>query len=131
MSNAEYVWGTGRRKTSVARVRMKEGKGEIVVNGRPVDQFFPSINHKEQIMAPLLATNTNDKYDIVANVNGGGTNGQAGAVLLGISRALLKLIPNVQEKLRSGGYLTRDSRMKERKKYGKRKARASYQFSKR
>ncbi len=127
----EYVWGTGRRKTSVARVRIRPGKGNIVCNNRPIDVYFPVDRHRVDICAPLEATNVAKGYDVWANINGGGITGQAGAVRLGIARALLKAQPELEEILRHGGYLTRDSRMVERKKYGQRKARRRFQFSKR
>jgi len=127
----EYAWGTGRRKTSVARVRLRAGTGVIIVNGRPWDEYFPVLSHRVAIMAPLEAAGAESRYDIFANINGGGPTGQAGALLLGIARALLKVEPEQDEALRAGGFLTRDGRMVERKKYGQRKARRKYQFSKR
>lgn len=127
----EFYWGTGRRKTSVARVRIKEGEGQIIINQHPIEKYFPTITQREMVLQLLQATNTAGKYTILVNVKGGGISGQAGAVVLGIARALLKAAPPVEEKLRAHGFLTRDSRMKERKKYGRRAARASFQFSKR
>ena len=126
-----YTWGTGRRKTSVARVRIASGSGQIVVNGRPFETYFPVDQHRVDARAPLEAVNAGSRYDIWVNVSGGGITGQAGAVRLGIARALRRAEPELEELLRDGAYLTRDSRMVERKKYGQRKARRRYQFSKR
>ncbi|BBM85722.1 30S ribosomal protein S9 [Candidatus Uabimicrobium amorphum] len=131
MSEKEIIWGTGRRKTSVARVRLLSGNGKIAINGKKMDDYFPVRNHQNSVMAPLSLTGSADKYDIHVNVSGGGLTGQSGAVLLGIARALCKADAALEEKLRNHGLLTRDSRMKERKKYGRRKARKSFQFSKR
>jgi len=131
MSDSEFFWGTGRRKTSVARVRIQKGTGDIKINKHSLEEYFPVVTHRQEVLAPFLATNTMGKYDIMVNVKGGGPTGQAGAVLLGIARGLCLITPSLEEKLRANSYLTRDSRMSERKKYGKRKARASYQFSKR
>jgi len=126
-----YIWGTGRRKTSVARVRLKRGTGRIVVNKRDADEYFKLESLREAVRAPLKATKTLGKYDIFANVDGGGPSGQAGALLLGIARALLKADSSLDAPLREGGLLTRDSRMKERKKYGQKGARKRFQYSKR
>ena len=127
----DYAWGTGRRKSSVARVRIRPGNGLVTVNGRPIDDYFPVLQQRVHILAPLEATSTTSRYDVFANVSGGGGTGQAGALRLGVSRALVKAEPELSEALRAGGYLTRDGRMVERKKYGQRKARRRYQFSKR
>ena len=127
----EYAWGTGRRKTSVARVRMRVGSGVMLVNGRPLEDYFPVLSQRVHIMAPLESTGTQTRYDIFANIRGGGPTGQSGALRLGIARALVKVEPEQDEILRAGGYLTRDGRMVERKKYGQRKARRKFQFSKR
>jgi len=127
----EYIWGTGRRKTAVARVRIKSGTGLIVVNGRPFDTYFPIEQTRNHANAPLGATQTQERYDVWVNVDGGGPVGQSGAVRLGIARALRKAEPELEEALRDGGYLTRDGRMVERKKYGQAKARKRFQFSKR
>lgn len=127
----EYYWGTGRRKTSGARVRMSRGSGKITVNGRELDIFFKEDKDRSQVRAPLSATKTLGLYDCVATAEGGGITGQAGAVSLGISRALLKIDENNLPALRDAGLLTRDSRMKERKKYGLHGARRGTQFSKR
>lgn len=126
-----FVWGTGRRKRSVARVRAKYGSGRIVVNGKEFPDFFPTPQSQLTVLAPLNVTNTRDKYDIFVNVNGGGITGQSGAASLGIARALREAEPHLEGALREGGFLTRDSRMKERKKYGLRGARRACQFSKR
>ncbi len=126
-----YIWGTGRRKKSVARVRVKGGTGRITINERELNEFFPTENTQLSVTGPLLVTNTRDKYDVAVTVKGGGPTGQAGAVALGIGRALKALEPALEPTLREAGYLTRDSRMKERKKYGLRGARRAFQFSKR
>lgn len=131
MSDKEFIWGTGRRKTSVARVRIIAGSGKVQINKKSLNEYFPVTNQQNQVLAALLLTNMQDKLDIFVNVNGGGPTGQAGAILLGVARALCKKDPSMEEKLRNNGYLTRDSRMKERKKYGLRAARRSFQFSKR
>jgi small subunit ribosomal protein S9 len=122
---------TGRRKTAVARVRMKLGAGVITVNGRPVEQFFPRESLVTAIHQPLEAAGVVGRYDIQASVKGGGVSGQAGALRHGISRAIETLDPNQRPTLKRAGMLTRDARMKERKKYGQRGARARFQFSKR
>ena len=127
----DYFWGTGRRKTSVARVRIRPGSGKILVNGKPFEMFFPIDQHRVDVEAPLHATEAHRKYDIFANIKGGGITGQAGAMRLGIARALKNAEPELEEALREGDFLTRDSRMVERKKYGQRKARRRFQFSKR
>ncbi len=126
-----YYWGTGRRKTSVARVRIRHGKGAILVNGRDVDEFFTNERDKNAVRAPLKAARVLTRYDVFANVRGGGISGQAGAVVLGIARALKTADSTLDPILRAGGYLTRDSREVERKKYGRKKARKGPQYSKR
>ena len=123
--------GTGRRKTSVARVYLRNGNGEIVVNGKSVDAYFANPEHVFTVKQPLVATASEGKFDILINVVGGGLNGQAAACLHGLSRALTQVDPNCRTSLKSNGYLTRDSRMVERKKYGQRGARRRFQFSKR
>jgi len=123
--------GTGRRKSSVARVRIKEGDGKLSINGRSLDGYFQIERDRNNVEAPLRATESSGKVDVWVRVQGGGTTGQAGAIVLGIARALQAMDPNLHEKLAEGGYLTRDSRMVERKKYGYKKARKSFQFSKR
>lgn len=123
--------GTGRRKTSVARVRIKPGSGAIVINNRTLAEFFRLERDRLVVESPLRATDMLDKVDVWVRVEGGGTTGQAGAILLGISRALEALNPSFHPPLGEGGFLTRDPRMVERKKYGFKKARRSFQFSKR
>jgi small subunit ribosomal protein S9 len=123
--------GTGRRKTSVARVRVKDGGGEIKINERPLTEYFPMERDRNHIEAPLKATGMLGKVDIWVRVQGGGPTGQAGATVLGIARALQAKDPGLHHELSGGGFLTRDGRMVERKKYGRRKARRSFQFSKR
>lgn len=123
--------GTGRRKTSVARVRLKAGNGSFVVNGRPMEEFFCIERDQVLVQAPLKAAEKLGQLDVWVRVNGGGTTGQAGAIVLGIARALEAINPNLHGALSEGGYLTRDSRMVERKKYGHKKSRRSFQFSKR
>ena len=123
--------GTGRRKTSTARVYLRQGSGEIKVNGRAISEFFPIEQQVTMIRQPLVVTDTNAKYDILINVRGGGITGQAGACRHGISRALVELDETNRPTLKANGFLTRDSRMVERKKYGQRGARRRFQFSKR
>jgi small subunit ribosomal protein S9 len=123
--------GTGRRKTSVARVRIATGSGKITVNGRAFDNYFPLETLRSTVSGPLTITGTTDKLDVKVNVTGGGPNGQAGAVRHGIARALLEFDANLRPALKAEGFLTRDSRMKERKKYGQPGARKRFQFSKR
>lgn len=122
---------TGRRKTSVARVRLLPGTGAITVNRRPLDDYFPNNVLKMIIKQPLLTTETAEKFDIYVLVDGGGPSGQAGAIRHGIARALTEYNGELRKKLKKEGFLTRDPRMKERKKYGQRGARARFQFSKR
>ena len=124
-------YGTCRRKKSIARVKLSNGNGNIVVNGKPFEEYFSIQTLQVIVKQPLVATNSSDKYDIVAKVIGGGISGQAGSVRHGIARALLDVNPDQRAILKSGGFLTRDARMKERKKYGLKKARKSPQFSKR
>lgn len=121
----------GRRKTSVARIYLRKGKGEIVVNGKSMDEYFTIGAHRDVINRPLLATDSKDKYNILINVKGGGITGQAEACLHGISRALVEVDEANKPALKSNGFLTRDSRMVERKKYGQKGARRKFQFSKR
>ncbi|MGC8763564.1 MAG: 30S ribosomal protein S9 [Acidobacteriota bacterium] len=130
MSVIQYN-GTGRRKTAVARVYLRPGKGAISVNKRPFEEYFPNPVHRMQIQIPLNLTGTADKFDILVNVQGGGISGQAGAVRHGISRALLEYNQELRPKLKAAGLLTRDAREVERKKYGHPKARKRFQFSKR
>jgi small subunit ribosomal protein S9 len=123
--------GTGRRKTSVARVRLRPGKGQITINGRDLEQYFPNVKERNQVLDPLKLTERSESVDIVIRINGGGPAGQAGACKLGIARALKLYDTTLEETLRHSGFLTRDGRMKERKKYGLRGARRGTQFSKR
>ena len=124
-------YGTGRRKSSIARVRLVEGKGTITINGKNIDEYLGTDTLKVIVRQPLTATNTTDKYDVICKVQGGGFTGQAGAIRLGIARALLEANSEYRSTLKAAGFLTRDPRMKERKKYGLKKARKAPQFSKR
>lgn len=124
-------YGTGRRKSSIARVRLVEGKGTITINGKDIDEYLGQETLKVIVRQPLTATNTTDKYDVICTVQGGGFTGQAGAIRLGVARALLEANSEYRPILKSAGFLTRDPRMKERKKYGLKKARRAPQFSKR
>ena len=130
MAAIEY-YGTGRRKTSTARVFLRPGKGLITINHREFDKFFPTDALRTQVRRPLLLTETGERFDILATVNGGGVNGQAGAVRLGIARALVEYNIELRKQLKKEGLLTSDSRIKERKKYGLAGARKRFQFSKR
>jgi small subunit ribosomal protein S9 len=124
-------YGTGKRKSSVARVYLRPGKGQITVNKRVLEEYFPSDSLKMVIKQPLQLTETSDKFDIFANIRGGGLTGQAWAMRLGISRALCEFNQELRGRLKKGGFLTRDSRIKERKKYGQPGARKRFQYSKR
>jgi len=130
MEKVQY-WGTGRRKEAVARVRLIPGEGRISINDREFENFFPNKTSRLIVEQPLGMTDTAGRFDIICRVHGGGVSGQAGAVQLGIARALLKANPELRSVLRRGGFLTRDPRMKERKKYGLHKARKAPQYSKR
>ena len=125
------AYATGKRKNAVARVWVKPGSGKIVVNTKPVEQFFARPVLRMMIQQPLVATNRNGQYDVICSVSGGGLSGQAGAVRHGLSKALTNFEPDLRSVLKRGGFLTRDSRVVERKKYGRAKARRSFQFSKR
>ena len=125
------IQATGKRKSAIARVRLKLGSGQILVNGRPMDEYFPREALQIMIRTPFDTTESLGRYDIDANLSGGGVAGQAGALRHGIARALEKLDPNQRTPLKRAGYLTRDPRKKERKKYGQKGARARFQFSKR
>ena len=127
----EFIWGTGRRKSAVARVRLSRGAGTITVNKRPFEKYFLTDDDRQSALAPLHATKALGRYDILVNTSGGGISGQAGAMKLGIARALKKIEPALESVLRAQGLLTRDPRMKERKKYGLRGARRGVQYSKR
>ena len=129
--NNPWTWGLGRRKKAIARVRLKPGSGGFVVNGRPYDEFFPTVQTKRAAEAPLVVTESGPSYDVYVRVQGGGITGQSEAVSLGIARALKTINPATFETLREHGLLTRDAREKERKKYGRRGARRGFQFSKR
>jgi small subunit ribosomal protein S9 len=122
---------TGRRKRAVARVRFRPGTGNIVVNGRPVIEYFPTATHRMILSEPLRLTSTDEVYDIDCTIDGGGVSGQAGALRHGIARALIELDPEMRPELKKAGFLTRDDRKKESKKYGLKKARKAPQYSKR
>lgn len=125
------IWGTGRRKSSVARVRVLPGSGKILINNREVDTYFSEDKDRKAVVAPLEAVGKTSAWDVLVNVRGGGASGQAGAVRMGLARALATIDESWEPTLRDAGYLTRDARRVERKKYGRRKARRSFQFSKR
>jgi small subunit ribosomal protein S9 len=127
----DFIWGTGRRKTAVARVRIRDGNGAFVVNDEEVDAYFVEEDQQFDVRAPLAATELGERVDIFVNVKGSGKSSQADAVKLGLARALKQLRPDLEGALRHDGLLTRDPRMVERKKYGHKKARKSFQFSKR
>jgi small subunit ribosomal protein S9 len=124
-------YGTGRRKTSTARVFLRPGKGDITVNHRPLEGAFPTEALRSQIKQPMLLTETADRFDVLATIAGGGVSGQAGALKLGIARALIQYNAELRQRLKQAGFLTRDARIKERKKYGQKGARKRFQFSKR
>lgn len=130
MAQIQY-WGTGRRKKAIARVRLVPGTGKIIVNGREMEEYFNSKILEMVIQQPFKITNTSNKFDVLARVHGGGISGQAGALRLGIARSLVKADSELRPVLKKGGFMTRDPRMKERKKYGLKKARRAPQFSKR
>jgi small subunit ribosomal protein S9 len=131
MSEESYVWGTGKRKCAIAQAKLSPGRGEIIVNDRPYEEAFPRIEHRHMVEHPLQATNTMGRFRIVVKVNGGGLSGQAGAVRHGIARALAKENELFKPMLRKEGLLTRDARIKERKKYGLKRARKAPQYTKR
>ncbi|CAA9382541.1 MAG: SSU ribosomal protein S9p (S16e) [uncultured Phycisphaerae bacterium] len=126
-----FVWGVGRRKSAVARVRVAPGNGRIEVNGRTLNDYFTFERDRKAIFGPLEVTNTGGKMDVLVNATGGGPSGQTGAIIMGLGRALAKYDQTLEAPLRGAGFMTRDSRMKERKKYGQRGARRRFQFSKR
>jgi small subunit ribosomal protein S9 len=126
----EY-YGTGRRKTSTARVFLRPGSGGVTINRKPIETAFPTEALRTQIRQPLVVTETGDKFDVLATIAGGGTAGQAGALRLGIARALVEYNADLRPRLKKEGFLTRDARIKERKKYGQKGARKRFQFSKR
>jgi len=131
ITKANPIWGTGRRKTAIARVRLLPGKGKLLINKREVDDYFAEERDRQSARSPLVATDQLKAYDIFVNVKGGGPTGQAEAVKLGIARALRKADPSLEPTLREARLLTRDPRMVERKKYGQKGARKRFQFSKR
>ena len=131
IGNKVYFWGTGRRKKSVARVRITAGDGKFIVNDREVDEYFKETKDRHFVRTPLIAANIAGNLDILVNVDGGGYTGQSGALVQGLGRALALYDISLRPALKEAGSLTRDSRMKERKKYGRRGARRSFQFSKR
>jgi small subunit ribosomal protein S9 len=126
-----FIWGIGRRKKATARVRIRPGDGKFIVNDREVDKFFTEDKDRSVVISPLVTAQMVKSWDVACNVNGGGFTGQAGAIALGLARALSKAVPDVEVALRNQGLLTRDARMKERKKYGQKGARKRFQFSKR
>lgn len=130
MAKIQY-WGTGRRKSAVARVRLVPGEGNIIINKRTFENFFPNRTSRLIVLQPLELTEMASRFDVFCNVHGGGVTGQAGAIQLGIARALTKIDPESRPVLRKAGFLTRDQRMTERKKYGLHKARKAPQYSKR
>ena len=127
----KFIWGTGRRKSSVARARIRKGTGKFLVNSKELSDYFGRDRDKNEAQLPLKTTNTEGQYDVYINVRGGGSTGQAGAISLGVSKALLKADELLTESLRGADLLTRDSRMKERKKCGRKGARAGFQWTKR
>jgi small subunit ribosomal protein S9 len=127
----KFTWGVGRRKSAVARVRIAPGNGKITVNGRELNDYFTFERDRKAIFGPLEVTSTGGKMDVFVNATGGGPSGQAGAIIMGLGRALAKYDSTLEVPLRGSSFLTRDSRMKERKKYGQRGARRRFQFSKR
>lgn len=131
MAELNQYWGTGRRKTAVARVKLQPGTGKIQVNHQPLERYFPSEVLRVEVRQPLVFTEQTDKFDILVNARGGGIHSQAGAARLGIARALILFDPELRPRLRQGDFLTRDPRAKERKKYGQKGARKRFQFSKR
>ena len=131
MADTMYNYGTGRRKSATARVYIKPGSGDITVNKRRFEEYFPNEMHRMIIRQPLHLTDNANKFDILVNVDGGGISGQAGAVRHGITRALMDLNPELRGRLKKAGFVTRDPRGKERKKYGQKGARKRFQFSKR
>ena len=131
MADANFFYGTGRRKEAVARVFVRPGTGKITINGREVEEYFRNVEWRNNAVEPLKFTNTADQVDVEVTAKGGGPGGQSGALRMGLSRALSLMNPELRPGLRKNGFLTRDSRMKERKKYGQKGARRRFQFSKR
>ncbi len=131
MERQSYFYGTGRRKTAIARVRVMRGNGAIIIDGMPFEERFPSLEHQHTILKPLVITENTNKYNVVVKVEGGGVSGQSGAISHGISRALAKISDDFKVTLRHNGLLTRDARAKERKKPGLKRARKAPQYTKR
>jgi small subunit ribosomal protein S9 len=131
MAEQVQYYGTGRRKSSVARVFLRPGTGKLVVNGRPLDEYFLTPAQRVEVRQPLVTSETGATFDVTSSVSGGGINGQAGALKMGIARALLEFNVELRKKLKAEGFLSRDARGKERKKYGQKGARKRFQFSKR
>ena len=131
MAELVQYYGTGRRKSSVARIFLRPGSGKFTVNGRPFEQYFVTEAQRVEARTPLVTSETSSTFDVIANVSGGGVNGQAGATKMGIARALLEFNIELRKKLKVEGFLSRDARGKERKKYGQKGARKRFQFSKR
>ena len=131
MAEQVQYYGTGRRKSSVARVFLRPGTGKLVVNGRPLDEYFLTPAQRVEVRQPLVTSETGAAFDVTSSVSGGGINGQAGALKMGIARALLEFNVELRKKLKAEGFLSRDARGKERKKYGQKGARKRFQFSKR
>jgi len=131
LAEQSYFYGTGRRKTAVAQVRLSPGSGAIIINGVPYEELFPRLEHRQVVIRPLLVTDSLSKYNAVVKVAGGGISGQSGAISHGIARALVRVDENLKPTLRKNGLLTRDSRAKERKKAGLKRARKAPQYTKR
>lgn len=131
MSTQPYFYGTGRRKTAIARVRLIPGGSEVTINGRPLDEYFQREPHRAQVLEPLRAINQVDRFGLMIKVAGGGGTGQSGAIRHGVARALVQADAETKQPLRRAGYLTRDPRAKERKKYGLKRARKAAQYTKR
>ncbi len=130
-AGVQFIWGTGRRKSAVARVRIRPGEGKILINKREMTDFFPHLKDQQMVLSPLEILGMVRSYDVSVNLNGGGWTGQSGAIALGLARALSKHMPEIERDLRNRGLLTRDARCKERKKPGQPGARKRFQFSKR
>ncbi|MBI2854252.1 MAG: 30S ribosomal protein S9 [Chloroflexi bacterium] len=127
----KYYPGTGRRKNAIAQIRVSPGTGNVIINGKPLDQYFPRIDHRHIILEPIATANQSGKIDVMIKVIGGGNSGQAGAIRHGVARALVKMDETLRTPMRSIGALTRDARIKERKKYGLKRARTAPQYTKR
>ena len=131
MAQENIYYAKGRRKTAIARTWVKPGNGDVTINDRPIDDYFKLESAKTEMLQPFVVTNTSGKYDVRVRVLGGGVNGQSGAIRLGITKALIQIDPDFRQPLKRAGFVKRDPRAKERKKYGQRGARARFQFSKR